>query len=484
MQSVQDAGPQRLETQVRELRFLFRLTALIHDRELPLEVLLEHLVGQLPQAYQYPSIACARVECEDRVVQSPGFRLTEWEQSASIGTLLARGGRITVCYLEPRPERAEGPFLEEERELLNTAGELLGERLERERTRELLEEVFAGTHFLIAYLDRDLRYQRVNPAYARAAGLKPEDCVGRSHFSLFPDRELETRVRQVLAGMEPWATQDIALPGFSPKTNFDLEILPLGRRDAAATGVVLILINRSRRRRALAQMRQSRQELARLTSHLQDLREEERRRIAREIHDELGGILTSIKMELALLSCGGHGGGAPAGGATAGAPEPALERANRLVDHSITLIRRIASDLRPQLLDDLGLFAALEWLASEFSQRTGVRCRFTPPAPEVAVPREEATALFRIVQEALTNVARHAGASCVAIRVEAGGGLLKATVRDDGRGITPVQAEGPESFGLIGMRERAAHFGGRVRIQGRPKAGTTLSVEIPLEAAG
>jgi signal transduction histidine kinase len=442
---------------------------LIHDRELPLEVLLEHLVGQLPQAYQYPAIARARVECEDRVVQSPGFRLTEWEQSASIGTLLARGGRITVCYLEPRPERAEGPFLEEERELLNTVGELLGERLERERTRELLEEVFAGTHFLIAYLDRDLRYQRVNPAYARAAGLKPEDCVGRSHFSLFPDRELEARVRQVLAGMQPWATQDIALPGFSPKTNFDLEILPLGRRGASATGVVLILINRSRRRRALAQMRQSRQELARLTSHLQDLREEERRRIAREVHDELGGMLTSIKMELALLG---------------GAPEPVLERANRLVDHSITLVRRIASDLRPQLLDDLGLFAALEWLASDFSQRTGVRCRFTPPSREVAVPREEATALFRIVQEALTNVARHAAASCVAILVEAGGGLLKATVRDDGRGITPAQAEGPESFGLIGMRERAAHFGGRVHIQGRQKGGTTLSVEIPLEAAG
>jgi signal transduction histidine kinase len=478
-QSVQEAGPQRLETRVRELRFLFRLTALIHDRELPLEVLLEHLVGQLPQAYQYPSIACARVECEDRVVQSPNFRFTEWEQSASIGTLLARGGRITVCYLEPRPEQAEGPFLEEERELLNTAGELLGERLERERTRELLEEVFAGTHFLIAYLDRDLRYQRVNPAYARAAGLKPEDCVGRSHFSLFPDRELEARVRQVLAGMEPWATQDIALPGFSPKTNFDLEILPLGRKDAAATGVVLILINRSRRRRALAQMRQSRQELARLTSHLQDLREEERRRIAREVHDELGGILTSIKMELSLLSCGGQAVAAPAG-----ASQPFLERANRLVDHSITIVRRIASDLRPQLLDDLGLFAALEWLASDFSQRTGVSCRFSPPSPELAVPREKATALFRIVQEALTNVARHAGASCVAIRVEAGGGLLKATVRDDGRGITPAQAEGPESFGLIGMRERAAHFGGRVRIQGRPKAGTTLSVEIPLEAAG
>jgi signal transduction histidine kinase len=409
------------------------------------------------------------------VAQSPGFRLTPWEQSTAVATLLARGGRLTVCYLEPRPEQAEGPFLEEERELLNTVGELLGERLERERTRELLEEVFAGTYFLIAYLDRDLRYLRVNPAYARAAGLKPEDCAGRSHFSLFPDRELEARVRQVLASLEPYATQDIALPGFSPKTNFDIEILPLGRKGAAATGVVLILINRSRRKRALAQMRKSREDLARLTSHLQDLREEERRRISREVHDELGGLLTSIKMDLSLLR------GRLQEGGPADPPLPLLDRADGLVDHSITLIRRIASDLRPQLLDDLGLAAALEWLVTDFGRRTGVSCRFSPPRPEAAIPREKATAVFRIVQEALTNVARHAGASCVAVKVQAAGGLLQAVVRDDGRGITQEQAEGPDSFGLIGMQERAARFGGRVRIRGRPRGGTTLSVEIPLE---
>jgi signal transduction histidine kinase len=470
MSSVQDGELRRLRTQVRELRFLFRLTSLIHDPELPLELLLEQLAGQLPEAYQYPSIACARVECEDRVVQSPNFRLTEWEHSAAIGTMLARGGRLTVCYLEPRPEEAEGPFLEEERELLNTVGELLGERLERERTRELLKEVFAGTQFLIAHLDKDLRYLRVNQAYARAAGLKPEDCTGRSHFSLFPDRALEGHVRRVLAGREPYAAQDVALPGFSPKTNFDLEILPLGKKGAAAQGVVLILINRSRRKRALAEMRKSKADLSRLTSHLQDLREEERRRIAREVHDELGGMLTSIKMDLSLLRSEER----------SREREPILARADALVDHSITLIRRIASDLRPQLLDDLGLAAALEWLVADFGKRTGVRCRFTPPPEDLAVPREKATALFRIVQEALTNVARHAEASCVSVRVKAGEGLLTATVSDDGRGITQAQAENPDSFGLIGMQERAAHFGGRMRVHGRRKSGTILRVEIPL----
>jgi signal transduction histidine kinase len=233
---------------------------------------------------------------------------------------------------------------------------------------------------------------------------------------------------------------------------------------------MLILINRSRRKRAMAALRKSRQDLSRLTSHLQDLREEERRRIAREVHDELGGMLTSIKMELSLLRSE----------ARPSEREPILDRADGLVDHSIALIRRIASDLRPQLLDDLGLVAALEWLVADFGKRTGVRCRLSPPPQNPAVPREKATALFRIVQEALTNVARHAGASCVTVRVEAAGGLLRAIVRDDGRGITSAQAESPDSFGLIGMQERAAHFGGRVSIQGRKKAGTAVSVEIPL----
>jgi hypothetical protein len=186
---------------------------------------------QLPQAYQYPSIACARVECENRVVQSPNFRFTEWEQSASIGTLLARGGRITVCYLEPRPEQAEGPFLEEERELLNTAGELLGERLERERTRELLEEVFAGTHFLIAYLTRPA-LPAGEPSLRPAAGLKPEDAWGAAIFPL-------PRPRAGSASGRCW-------PGWSRGTQIALplparrplrpEILPPSRKDAAATG--------------------------------------------------------------------------------------------------------------------------------------------------------------------------------------------------------------------------------------------------------
>jgi signal transduction histidine kinase len=457
-----------LETQVRELRFLLRLTSLINDRELPLDLLLKRLVELLPRAYQYPELACARVECAGRTVQSPNFRNTEWEQSAEVGTLIDRSGRLTVCYLEPRPEEAEGPFLEEERELLNTVGELLGERLEREGMQGLLKEVFSGTHFLIAHLDRELRYQRVNQAYARAAGLSPENFRGRSHTAMFPARELDGILRRVLASGEAYTAQDVALSCFGTGTNFDLDLLPVGKEGSSAQGLMLILVDRRGRKQALSELKKSRGELARLASHLQDLREEERRRIAREVHDELGGMLSSIKMDLSLLA------------GPAADWEPVLARAATLVDQTITLIRRIASDLRPQLLDDLGLAAALEWLVSEFGKRTGVQCRFSCRPPDLEVPRDMATALFRIVQEGLTNVSRHAQAGCVAVLVEAGGGLLKAQVRDDGVGITQAQARSPEAFGLIGMRERAQHFGGRVDIRGRRGAGTTLTVELPV----
>jgi len=463
-------GERQLQTQVRELRVLLRLTSLINDRELPLELLLKRLVDVLPQAYQYPQLARARVECAGRSVQSVGFHATASEQSVDIGTLINRSGRLTVCYLEPCPEEAEGPFLEAERELLNTVGELLGERLEREGMRGHLKEVFAGTHFLIAYLDRELCYQRVNPAYAMAAGLRPEDFAGRSHRAMFPGSELDAILRRVLATGEGYTAQDVAVSFFGAGTNFDLDLLPVGREGSEAQGLMLILVDRRGRKQALSELKKSKGELARLASHLQDLREEERRRIAREVHDELGGMLTSIKMDLSLLAGPDE------------EREPILARAGGLVDQTITLIRRIASDLRPQLLDDLGLAAALEWLVSEFGKRTGVRCRFQCLPSELNVPRDTATALFRIVQEGLTNVARHAQAHCVSVLVEAGNGLLEATVRDDGIGITQAQARGPEAFGLMGMQERAARFGGKVDIRGRKGSGTTLRVELPLRA--
>jgi signal transduction histidine kinase len=209
-----------------------------------------------------------------------------------------------------------------------------------------------------------------------------------------------------------------------------------------------------------------------LTARLQALREEERARVAREIHDELGQTLTVLKMDLAWWT-----GRLPA-------EPPALrdmaQRMLALMDTTIQSARRLFTDLRPSILDELGLAAALDWLAKEFQERTGIRCEFAFKEDEGVLDPEMATALFRICQEALSNVARHAGATQVNIRQERQADSLLLSVEDNGKGITDREIANRKSLGLMGMRERALLLGGEFTIQGRPGAGTTVTVRMPL----
>ncbi len=150
------------------------------------------------------------------------------------------------------------------------------------------------------------------------------------------------------------------------------------------------------------------------------------------------------------------------------------------MDRLIVSLRRIASELRPSTLDDLGLNAALEWQAQEFESRTGVRCRVALPQEPLALDAERSTAIFRIFQESLTNVARHANATHVEARLESVGDQLILQVRDNGKGFDPEQAKTRRSLGLVGMQERALLLGGEVKVAGIPGAGTSLTLRIPL----
>jgi len=232
-----------------------------------------------------------------------------------------------------------------------------------------------------------------------------------------------------------------------------------------------VVIDVTERKQAEAELRRSVDQLRALAARVQDAREEERTRVAREIHDELGQALTSIKIELSSLI---H----------EFPPEPQqlkrIESISTIVDQTIKSVRRISTELRPGILDDLGLIAAVEWAAEEFEVRTGTKCRLDLPENDCAIDPDRATAVFRILQETLTNVARHANATCVDVRLlkEPGGVILE--VRDDGRGATEEQLSAAESFGIRGMRERALLLGGELLIQGVPGEGTSIRVSIPL----
>lgn len=227
------------------------------------------------------------------------------------------------------------------------------------------------------------------------------------------------------------------------------------------------------RRQAEEQLEESNRQLRALAARLQTVREEESIHIAREIHDELGGALTGLKMDMSWI-------GKRLSEQSREAVGPKLRSALELLDETVSKVRNISTELRPSVLDDLGLPAAIEWQAREFQKRTETRCKLVSLQEDVTLSPEKSTAVFRIFQEILTNVTRHAHASLVEVSLAQRGGDLILRVSDDGNGFRGGEVGKAKSLGLLGMRERAMIFGGRVDVVGAEGRGTTVTVCIPL----
>jgi signal transduction histidine kinase len=201
------------------------------------------------------------------------------------------------------------------------------------------------------------------------------------------------------------------------------------------------------------------------------VRERESTRIAREIHDELGQILTALKMDLSWLNKRLTNGQK--------ALREKTKSMSKLTDMIIRAVQRISTELRPGILDDLGLIPAIEWQAQEFQDRTDIKCEITIDNGEIDLDQDRSTSLFRIFQEALTNVARHANATKIKVSLKERPDKLLLKIEDNGRGITEEQISDPKSFGLIGIRERIYPWGGEVNIKGIWNEGTTVTVILP-----
>jgi signal transduction histidine kinase len=226
-----------------------------------------------------------------------------------------------------------------------------------------------------------------------------------------------------------------------------------------------------RRGRAMAALRLRQRDVEMVSHRLERMLEEERRRIARELHDELAQSMTAAKINLALIR-------QQMPHAAAGAKR-AIRDTEGIVRRTIAAIRRIAMDLRPAVLDDLGLLPALDWLADLFSRRTGIAVTIAARGAPASGDAEIRTLLYRFVQEALTNVARHARARSVRVDLSAVNGRIRAVIDDDGRGMRGAPGGRPSGFGLIGMRERIERVGGTLSIESRAGRGTRLVAEVP-----
>jgi two-component system sensor histidine kinase UhpB len=226
------------------------------------------------------------------------------------------------------------------------------------------------------------------------------------------------------------------------------------------------------RKKAEEELRTSREQLRNLSAYLQSAREKERMYIAREIHDELGQTLTALKMDVFWLHK-----------KLSADQKKMIEKTNSmsaLIDSAGETVRRISRELRPGLLDDLGLTAAIEWQVGEFQQRTGIRCELVRKPEEIIPEQDISTAVYRIFQETVTNIARHSNATMVKIFLEMRPHEILLHIKDNGRGIPQEKIESTTSFGLIGMRERVRILQGELKISGVKGRGTLVEVTIPL----
>ena len=219
-------------------------------------------------------------------------------------------------------------------------------------------------------------------------------------------------------------------------------------------------------------LRRSKEELHEITTVSATAREQEKSRIARELHDELAQALTVLRMDVDWLK--------QSATATDAASATKLGAMEKMLDRSVAATRRIASDLRPLMLDDLGLVPAAQWLVENFKERHGIECEIAVTPPDLELSDPQATAVFRIMQESLANVARHAAAAHVEVALSCSGNQIRLRVRDDGRGFDPDNPRKPNSFGLVGLRERAHLVDGEIRIESAPGRGTNIEVRIPL----
>ncbi len=320
-----------------------------------------------------------------------------------------------------------------------------------------------------AVLSGDHTVVHCNGRFARFLGAGLQSVIGSSMQDLvWPDDhpKLDALLRLATRRSCRGEIRLRSRKGASLSVHLSLNPLRLARRRA----ICLIASDLSETKRAEQELRASSEQLRGLAAHLLTIREEERARISREVHDELGQSLTAVKMDLAWLA--------------ARVPQKnaqMLERirsTRQMADNIIQSVRRISTELRPAVLD-LGLAAAVEWQVQEFQIRSGIQCTVRLLTREV-IESNASTAMFRIFQETLTNVARHASATRAEVVLEKQRDRLVLLIRDNGRGFDQAVPSRSKSLGLLGMRERAAILGGRVSISSAPGKGTTVTAWIPL----
>ena len=335
--------------------------------------------------------------------------------------------------------------------------------------RGIVEQSLAGM-----YVIQDEVFQYVNATFAAMLGYTPEEMTGMHlRHAVYPEMQAETiaNFHRRVSGEVP-SIRYTTIGWHRNREPVYLEVHGSSVIYRGRPAVVGVGVNITEQRRQQNELGQSRERLRELAAYINTAREEQRARIARELHDVLGGMLTSIKLDIQRISRRSDDAEIKA----------IVGDLLQLTQDSIDTVRSISEDLRPGGLDHLGLRSALEAELQRFSARTEIACELVAEGFEAQLSPARATAVYRICQEALTNIARHADASRVVLRLGSGGGRLAVDIEDNGRGLASLTPTG-KSIGLVSMAERAREFGGSLSVQPGAAGGACLRLDLPLEDA-
>lgn len=352
-------------------------------------------------------------------------------------------------------------------------------------TAQTLQALILASPLAIIMLNPDETVKIWNPAAQRMFGWREQEVIGKKlPFSPSEESENASSLQD-----EKWSeaftgpnTRQIRLDDSMETRRYRrdgtpvdvrISIAPLFNEEGEMNGTMAIIADITEHKRAEHKLKNSEEQLRALSMRLQSLQEEERKKIAREIHDEFGQALTALKIDLSWIN--------QRLSARQAQLREKIQKMSQLIDSTIFTIRRVATQLRPTILDDLGLAAATEWAVGEFQTRTEIKCNLVIDPEYISVDAARSTTIFRILQESLTNIARHAKTpTMVDISLRSINNEICLEVTDNGRGITLEEINDPRSLGLIGIRERVAAWGGTVDIHGKTGIGTAIIVYIPL----
>jgi len=358
------------------------------------------------------------------------------------------------------------------------ASPILSEHAQLNETRVM--SIIRAAMEVIITVDEAQRIVIFNPMAEQVFGCSASDAVGTSLSRFIPERFRSDHAAHVKQfGVTGVSDRQMGRQRvlFGVRTNgeeFPIEASISQIQGDGGKLYTVMLRDVTERTRAENALKSSQEELQQLSANIQNIREEEKTRIARELHDDLGQLLTALKMDVSMLESALRDNGAPA------ELHLKTQAMHGLIDATVASVRRIAADLRPVMLDDLGPVPAIEWLVSDFTKRYGIAVTADLLQDDSAFNAAGGTALFRIVQEALTNVARHAEAKHVTLQLQRDAEQYVIRISDDGRGVEPAAIRRDKSFGLLGIRERARLFGGTVSIDTEPGRGFSLTVSLPL----